>query len=378
MSTRTIYFSRFFPTYRMGGGCRRMMQIYELLAGIFPKLQLIDQSWGDDAQAMRIKKIRTSSKRTDFFAPHRRSISIRKWEGERLSMAFRFRKLSLLWLRSIPELPALKLAFMDDPIYFLPLLKQLLRWRIPVIAICHNFETLAPGQVKKKQAIDFFQEELEVLSRCRLVVTISREEDVLLNNLGIPSLFFPYYPGEPIVQRLLAVRAERISTLKQGFLALGNAMNTQTREGLRRLGHFWQENKLAAIAGKLILGGFKAEKFLNAAEFGFGIDFLGTMDPVNLDRLLARIKAFLCYQKDGSGALTRICEMLIAGIPVLANSHAARSYYHMKGLIEFRDLDSLANALGQLNEFHGEVPAPRKPDPTPLISCLQEYSGGGN
>jgi len=34
---------------------------------------------------------------------------------------------------------------------------------------------------------------------------------------------------------------------------------------------------------------------------------------------------------NGSGALTRICEMLCAGVPVLANTYTALSYYNMKG-----------------------------------------------
>jgi hypothetical protein len=362
MPIQAIYFSRFKPTYERGGGSRRMMQIYELLAKIIPALQLVTPSGGTPGEKKLKKKIRKESSRRDSFAPPRRAISLRKWHESHLTMAYRLREFSKIWARSITGLKELDMAIMEDPIYLMPLFKKLLRQRIPVIASSQNLETLAPNQVKRKWALDFFKEELEVLSRCRLVITVSREEDVLLNNLGIPSLFIPYYPGEPILQRLLAVRHNREKTVKDGFLAIGNAKNLQTREGMKNLGRYWQENHLEAAAGKLLLGGLNSDEFLTPDQFGDSVEFLGALPHDRLDHILTRVKAFICYQESGSGSLTRICDMLCAGVPVLANTYAARSYYNMKGVIEFSGLDRLGKVLQQLDSFAGDIPLPPEPD----------------
>lgn len=365
------------PTYEKGGGCRRMMQIYEALTSAFPGLRRVDQSGGNPVQERLKEKIRIASRRTDLFAPHRLSPRIRKWDNAHLATVYRLREMSKIWLRTIEDWPELDLAFMDDPVYFLPLLKKLVRRRIPVVAICHNLETLAPLQVKKGRTLDLFREELRALSLCRLAVTISREETVLLNNLGVPAAYFPYYPGRPILDRLRAVRAARGSSPKEGFLAVGNAKNHQTREGLENLGRYWRERNMGSRFGKLMLGGFKAKKFLSPNAVGPGVEFFGTPDGAELDRIASGARAFLCYQESGSGALTRICEMLVAGIPVLANSHAARSYYNTKGLIEFEGLDSLEDALMRLDAFYEDIPEPPAPDPSRWIARLKKNLEAG-
>jgi len=264
------------------------------------------------------------------------------------------------------------MAIIDDPIYFIPLFKKLLRLRIPVIASCQNLETLTANHVKKKYSLNFFKEELEVLAQCRLAITVSREEDVLLNNFGIPSLFLPYYPGEPILQRLLATRENRAKNAKDGFLAFGNAKNLQTREGMKNLGRYWRENHLEAVTGKLLVGGFKSNESFTPGQFGDSVEFLGTLPNEALDHILSRVKACICYQESGAGALTRICEMLIAGVPVLANSHAARSYYNLKGVFEFRELDDLEAALQQIDTFDNDIPVPPVPDTSHLISEIKK------
>jgi hypothetical protein len=372
MPTQAIYFSRFKPNYNGGGGSRRMIQIHELFKKIVPDLHVFTNAGGDKNERKLKKKIRTDSERRDFLSPVRRSPSLRMWHDDHRTLAYRLQEFSKIWARAASGWQDCDLAIMDDPIYFAPLFKKLQRLRIPIVASCQNLETLAPNQVIKKRAFDFFLQELQLLSRCRLVITVSREEDVLLNNLGVPSLFIPYYPGEPTLQRLLAVRTERGQKAKQGFLAIGNAKNLQTREGLANLGRYWQGNHLDAVAGKLLLGGFKSDEFFSPGEFGDGVEFLGTLSNEALDHILSRVKACICYQESGSGALTRVGEMLIAGVPVLANAHAARSYYNMKGVIEFRELDQLREALKKTGEMDGTIPVPPAPDITSLALEMQK------
>lgn len=367
-----IYFSRFLPTTEMGGGARRMVQIHEMLKSVVPEVQLISNARGDHIPKKIRKKIKAMSHRKDFFAPPRLSWSLRKWSEEHRDMVYRLRKFSRIWVDSIKELPEMDMAIMDDPIYFLPLFKKLRRLHIPVIAVCHNVETLAANQVKKKWAMNLFKKELDILSQCRLVITISREENFLLNNLGIPTLYIPYYPVEPIRGRLLAVREQRKNNLKGGILMVGTTKNLPTRDGVMRAAAYWHENHLDSSAGKLIIGGYQSEKYFDPRPFGDPVDFRGTLSNEEIDILLSRVKAFLCYQESGSGALTRICEMLIAGVPVLANSYAARSYYNMKGVIEFRELDNLGEALKQIDKCDDEIPVPQPPDISSLALEMQK------
>ena len=371
MSFKAIYFSRFLPTPELGGGSRRMMQIQEMLRAHELGFQLVCNSRGDRIPEKIRKKIKKTSHRKDLFSPLRLSLSLRKWSADHRDMVYRLRKFSEIWVRSIKELPELDMAILDDPIYFLPLLKKLRRLHIPVIAVSHNLETLASNQVKKKWAMDLFKKELEILSRCRLVITLSREEAVLLRNLAIRSLYLPYYPVEPILGRLLAVREIRKHNSKEGILMVGTVKNLQTREGVVRAASYWHQNRLDRTAGKLIIGGYKSETFFDPRPFGDSVDFRGTLANEEMDHLLSRVKAFLCYQESGAGALTRICEMLIAGVPVLANPHAARSYYHRKGVIEFRELDELGEALKQTDVFDGEIPLPQAPRISPLSLEIQ-------
>jgi hypothetical protein len=371
MPSQALYFSRFKPTYDSGGGSRRMMQMQELIKTVVPDLRVFTNAGGDKNERKLKKKIRQDSERRDFLSPVRRSPGLRMWQDDHRTLAYRLHEFSKLWARSLTGVEGCDLAIMDDPIYFLPLFKKLLRLRIPVIASCQNLETLAANQVKKKWALDFFQDELAVLSRCRLVITVSREEDVLLNNLGITSLFIPYYPGEPIRQRLLAVRENREKNAKHGFLAIGNAKNLQTREGLATLCRYWQKSHLEAVAGKLLLGGYKSDEFFTPGQFGDSVEFLGPLPNDALDHILSRIKGCICYQETGAGSLTRIGEMLIAGVPVLANTHAARTYYDCPGLIEFGELAGLEEALKKAGPLDGNIPLPAVPDASALSLELQ-------
>ena len=102
-----------------------------------------------------------------------------------------------------------------------------------------------------------------------------------------------------------------------------------------------------------------------------GIAFLGSLSNEQLDSILCRVKACLCYQERGAGALTKICEMLVAGVPVAANTVAARSYHGMAGVFEFNCLDALRSTLEQLDAAPGEIPAPEQPDSTRLLNAIK-------
>ena len=350
-----------------------MLQILEVFKEIGSSLEIVSSVRGDwmslvENKRLR-KKIRKNANHTLFF----RSSPARKWVEDHKLLVQRLHEFSVKWsvLMEAQDFNC-PLVLMDDPIYFAPLFKTLIKQGIPVVAACQNLESQTPGQAEKKWVNKLFEEEMELLSQCSLVITISREEDTLLRNLGIPTRLLPYYPVDPILKRLLLIREKRNVLPQDGILMVGNSKNIPTREGMNSAIRHWEENHLEQIAGKLIIGGFQCEKYLTCPSASPGIEFHGTLTHEALDDFMCRVKGSLCYQPNGGGALTRICEMLIAGVPVLASSHAARSYYDLPGLLEFSTLDHLGETLKQLEKGTEPIPLPQAPEISPLISDIQK------
>ena len=69
--------------------------------------------------------------------------------------------------------------------------------------------------------------------------------------------------------------------------------------------------------------------------------------------MLIEVDGIIIYQPPTTGALTRIPEMLLAGIPVYANFDAARNYFNVDGVIQYHSFEELLNVLS--------MPAPSSP-----------------
>ena len=343
-----------------------MMQIYHMLQSIIPELRLVSNQRCDYIKAEKLEIIKKRSNQKGIFAPTYWSLGMRKWSNEHQGVLYRLQKHSEEWIKSIPDLSSLDLVIMDDPVYFLPLFKKLVKLGVPVIGVIHNIESLASDQVKPEWHLNLLEEELKILKHCRLVITISREEDIFLSNIGISTLYIPYYPVEPIFRRLTDIRESRRNTEKDGVLMIGSTKNLPTCEGMHGVASFWEHKRLDRLHGKLIIGGYKSETYFDASLYPQSVDFRGTLKNDALDDILKNIKVSLCFQKSGSGALTRIAEMLIAGVPVLANTQAARSYYNIQGVMEFRELEDLYEILANPDNFESEIRLPDQPDTASL------------
>jgi hypothetical protein len=216
--------------------------------------------------------------------------------------------------------------------------------------------------------LELLNHELSILALCSLVVTISREETVLLRNLGIDTFYLPYYPVQDIRERMERIREKRKDTKKEGFLLVGTANNPPTMRGMEEIIRRWPSLRSEE---KLYVGGFGSEP-LKELCVGKNVVFRGQMTDEELDELQAGIRGAVVYQSDGSGALTRICEYLLADVPVLANSHAARSYYNIPGIVEFKNVDGLAALVTKVSESEIECEPPLPPDASGLVSGLRK------
>lgn len=366
MNKNCIYFTRFIPDANKDGGSRRAAQLCNAFSFLSPRISSA-LSLNLPAKSYTPPK----SFKSKFF----NSLKEKKIDKQNLwhetfrpSIDF-FNLVSQEWITSVLEKESIHTALIDDPIYFEPLVLELRKKKIPTIAFAQNIESLVPGQMTPEKQKDLFMHELAVLNRCNLVVTISREDTVILNNFGINTFFFPYYPDEENLQRLKKIRLQRKITTKQGVLIIGSAGNRPTAMGMVTAIENWEKYDLNRSIGKLIVAGYHTES-LKERIAQYNVELLGTVLPQKLDQLLEDVKACLCYQESGSGALTRITDMLIAGVPVIANTHAARSYYNLPGIFEFFSFANIKNALQDERLWEREIPIMLPPDQYALESAI--------
>jgi glycosyltransferase involved in cell wall biosynthesis len=366
---KAIYFTRFEDSPNAGGGCRRFSQILN-----------------DLRQTYDITIVSTRDK-TDYSEAIRSGISLDesiKWDSS-FDAVERYLLMGEYWAKNV-DFSRYQRVFLDDPVYFRGVVIKSRSLNIPVVGVCHNIETLADGQVSSGKVIESLKIELETLSLLDLAVTISYEETVLLTNLDINSHFYPYYPVECIENRMKAVRNTRGLKAEAGkqrtsgnnskgskqLLFMGSLGNLPTKIGLERLLAAWLDLEIYNRTGyELLVSGFGSEQFLDYENKLYGISVLGALSEVELDKKLSEVDMVVVYQGKGSGALTKINEMLIAGVPILANQHAIRSYTNLSGLVVFsNDINNLASVLSEFDS------SSKFPDVQPLARPDAARIGG--
>lgn len=204
-----------------------------------------------------------------------------------------------------------------------------------VIGLPHNLESLVPGQLSEftgKAAPDWFDEELHSLKQCHHIFTISREEQYLLKLFGIQADYLPYYPPKEVREFLLDIRKIRSESQTSGkILMLGTAGNKPTEEGmLDRIGYFHSQISDPSI--ELYVAGYLTERFKDKIPDNPRIHFLGSLTNDQLKEALISCSAAWIHQPLSTGALTKIPELMMAGIPIILNADSARSHFHLPGL----------------------------------------------
>lgn len=353
MGSEVVFFSRFvFDENAGGGGCKREAQLCQALRPLkYTFMSFRDSPWALN-QVSRWENFMFKMKKK--YHPYKNY-----WFDFYIDSVFRMRAAARQWEKYVAKSKKIKCAIIDDPIYFYPLVEYLYRKKIPIVGLCQNIESLSYSQLSHRYQIRLFNKEIKLYKKCALIVTISKEETYILKNFNIPTFFLPYYPVESIEERMLQVRKKRKRTRKKGFLLLGTAGNKVTLDGMTAFIDFWKSSNNKNKKEKLLVAGYWTKELLKV-EGGENVQLLGSISNERLDAILGRIKAMVCYQEYGSGALTKIREMLIAGVPVLANNHAARSYHGHAGVVEFSGFADIARAAAQVEKL--DVPLPTDMD----------------
>lgn len=221
---------------------------------------------------------------------------------------------------------------------------------LPVLAVPQNLEALAGGH-SVRQPRDYplaaICAETAALRRADRVLAICQAEQWFMAWHGIEAGFLPYYPPTAVRNQMLATRERRLNTRQSGrLLLMGTGTNPLTRQGMAIL-----LGMLTEVAGDntalVDIVGKETESL--GAEFRHPrFHFHGRVPDEQLEQLLAAAQAALIHQPCAVGALTRVPELLMAGVPVIANPIAARSTGHLRGLHVFespRTLHALCEAV---------------------------------
>ncbi len=362
-----LYFTRFLPDLALGGGTRRMLQVLSHLEqrGATLVSSARQDLLSEAEKAALVGRVAALERDLGPGDPE-----LGSWSPHRRRAVLTMRSVAECWARNLNRIPLSDPVLVDDPIYFEPLMDALRTHGIGVVAVCHNLESMASQQVAAGDRLALLGREVELLRQCRAVVTISSEEAHWLEAWDVRAVHFPYFPVAPYVARHREVRRRRGGRPGQGAISLLNMLNPQNRSILEQVGALWRDSGLADTLGPLEVTGLGLEPQAGTAQVVAGVRLLGTLSDARLDDRLVQVGCMLCHQTGGSGALTRIPEALLCGVPVVASFNAARSYHHVPGVTEYSGAHDLAErVLGAIAEGN-HPPEPTPPDPTLLLGLL--------
>ena len=220
-----------------------------------------------------------------------------------------------------------------------------------VIGYPHNLESLVPTQIdalSHKKAPYWLYEEIERLKLCDEVYAISKEETWLLQLFGVNAMYYPYYPPKEVKRMLLDIKSKREAyhqnaTQESSYLILGSATNPPTRMGMQALiDYFGSKNDLSCT---IHVAGYQSETLMYIQNPK--IEYHGTMESNELDALLICVDGIIINQPTTSGALTRIVENRLAGIPIYANFGAARDFYNLPDVHVYESFEELEELLSK-------------------------------
>lgn len=242
-----------------------------------------------------------------------------------------------------------------------------------VVASPQNLEALFYWDLYSKKSTWRLRVEMTALKNADAIFCISSEEQWLLALFGMHADFLPYHPPLYVRQKMQHIRDLREPSQKTRILIMGSAENPPTRQGMVQLLEMLNAFPPGA-APPLDIVGFGTEN-LQQEVTGTGFKIHGGVDNETLQQLLLQAKAVICHQKRGIGALTRIPEMLWAGVPVIANSIAARSASIYDGVNIYNSPQELLDLLNRTLPIPPPPAAPTKAEARFIDALCPAHAG---
>jgi hypothetical protein len=333
-TTRVLFSSSFVDPLRRGhGGNRRAQQLLDLLEGANLAPVVVSSVRDSIAEGLR----RTNWSTVAQYARQVHLGPLRRARG-----VARFARNYGDWRRSLARTPEARVLVWEDS-GNVALLRAAKDAGLRVVAVPQNLETLVPGsrEIGTQQSLPWsFEYEVEQLAAADSVYTISREEQWLLRLRGVAAEYLPFFPDPGQRRRWLELRAQRTGPFDR-FVALGSAWNPPTRAGMRDLLAWMSAAETPPLPVHVVGYGTEVMRDLHRD----GLEIHGALDDEALEAHLRRARAVLLHQPAAVGALIRVSEMLLAGIPVLANPIAARSTSQYEGVTTYESFTQLGTLL---------------------------------
>jgi len=260
----------------------------------------------------------------------------------------------------------IKGAVVDDPIFFPKTMREMAIKNIPTVSIIHNIESFVPRSMTIHPQWSLLKDEVNLINNTNLSVTIAREDTWLLRNFGMKCYYHPYYPPVDTEAELAKIRIARRKSHKKFFLCMGTAYNPPTLFGMQILINSWSNLMHGKIP--LIIAGYGVDGFFDQPPSTTAITIVGEVSHIEMTSLLTECIACILHQETGSGALTKIPELLRSGIPIIASQHAARSYEGTEGLYEYQELAEIPKIMQDIIQGIHSTPYLPKPDEKRLLT----------
>lgn len=212
-----------------------------------------------------------------------------------------------------------------------------------IVAVPQNLESLGPGMHDDRtgQGLPWSLEyEIRQLALADRVYAISREEQWFLRLRGIGAEYLPFFPDPHQRERWLTLRRRRSGPFDR-YVVLGSAVNPPTRAGMQELLSWMKAGSRPRLPVHVV--GYGTEVLRELA--GDGITIHGALPDGDLEEHLCRARAVVLHQQAAIGALIRVSEMLLAGVPVVASAIAARSTSQYQGVAVYESFLELASLL---------------------------------
>ena len=334
---RVLFSSSFLDPSRQGhGGNRRAQQLFDLLttSGIIVERAAAKR----DTVGAALRRVNWGT-----VADHARHLGSGPLNWARGTAQFARKYAD--WRRGIALHPDVRVLVWEDTtnVHTLRAAKDA---GLRVVAVPQNLESLVPGTRPEPagQRLPWsLEHELAALTLADRVYAISREEQWLLRLRGVDADYLPFFPDHVQRERWLGLRRLRTGPFDR-YVVLGTAFNPPTRAGMREL-ITWMNSDEASLRTPVHVVGYGTEALQDLRSERVMIH--GGIDDVALEAHLARARAVVLYQRAAVGALIRVSEMLLAGIPVAASAIAARSTGHYQGVTIFESFPELASLLAR-------------------------------
>jgi hypothetical protein len=215
---------------------------------------------------------------------------------------------------------------------------------LPVVALPHNIDSWVRPYHGVLRKLWSLRSEMALLSLADAAFSIAATDSWLHAQWSVKSQVLSYFPARARRDQLLALRRRRqVEPGQRRFLIAGTATNKPTLLGMLALAEALSKQAWPAGTSFEFVG--RGTENLRGRFPGLPMAVHGRLADEAFEDLLCRCAGAVVHQEGASGALTRVLELVTAGLPVLANRVGRREWESLPGAWGYDDWAALRELL---------------------------------